>query len=178
MRRLSVWAVAMMFLCGLSGVSLAGQSEAVPSFEDYPAQVYTGPVAAPDAADLNEDDDPAGVMEAFQENVFAGEYAIYWRSCGSGGCYYSALYSRRTGKLLTSFMSSAVIDYGTMMRVGEEVTEYRADSRLLITDGVPEGQESKGLNHTRYYVLDDGELKLIRVVKTPLEEGDFERPAQ
>jgi hypothetical protein len=58
-----------------------------------------------------------------------------------------------------------------MMRVGEEIREHRADSNLLITGGVPEGDESKGFDHVNYYVLQDGELKLIRSVLVRLGQA-------
>lgn len=169
MRKLSAWALAVMFFCGLPGVSLADQNDTVPRFEDYPVQVYTGPVAAPDDPDLNKHEREELTRVLAEGTVVAGEYVLEGKSCGTGGCCYSALYSKRTGKFLAGFMAYSSED--DKMRVGEEPREYRADSRLLITGGVPEEEVSRGFDHTNYYVVEDGNLKLIRSVLVPANQA-------
>lgn len=181
MHRFVTWVMAVVFFCGFSGVSLAfGEQDAVPKFEDYPAQIYTGPVA-PAASDLSDQEQEVAAEVLSEPAMFAGEYVMYGDGCGTG-CSTQVLLSKRTGGILHRFVATWGFAEDEDLPVGEKILEMHPDSGLLVTGGIPEDLVEyradddgdvpgfrfkdgvQGEYRTTYYVLENGELKQIKTV--------------
>ena len=145
-----------------------------PKFKDYPAPpLYSGPPAK-----LLLDSDFAKeyrsrLMEAMTDTpAFAGEYVLTGWGCGSGGCYVESLVNKRTGKAVeTDFGAHSVMtdmENGVEERVGEWIVAKKIDSSLLVTQEVTEDDEGNPHEYfAKYYVADNGQLKLIKKVAIP-----------
>lgn len=152
-----------------------------PRFEDYPAALYQGPHAK---LRLGKDDAFFKTrlhLAAQQEINFAGHYIV-----GLWGCGYSCLILRiidtQTGKILpTQGLGSIAFNQvaDSMLDASphwpnEGPAKFRADSKLLVLLGAPEeDQRRQGIN---YYVLENGNFKLLRHIKFPKVIAPLQRP--
>lgn len=155
-----------------------------PKFKDYPAPPrYDGPPAK-----LSLDSDFAKeyrsrLTEAMSDApVFAGEYVATGWGCGSGGCYVQALVNKRTGKAIeTTFGAHNVtVDFENFVeeRVGEEIEAMKVDSSLLVTREVTEDDDGNPHEYfAKFYVIDNGQLKLIKKVAIPKPAPEASQPA-
>jgi hypothetical protein len=132
-----------------------------PAFEAYPAgRVQATPLARPvlDTADKRLFRTALRKGAAEGPNI-AGHYRIVEWGCGAA-CNDLALVDTRSGRV--TFDERVRVVYTG--RVGDEAVTYRADSRLLIVEGLPhEGQT--GLREGVYFYEWTGRsLRLIRFV--------------
>jgi len=145
-----------------------------PRLRDYPATPYTGPHAAPDVRS-----DPRSKAYrtqlrgwATEKPNFAGHYILATWGCGTG-CTQIAIIDALTGKVfhppgvrsnsIADVHDELLLDEGSSPRRADfGALRYRADRRLLILFGMPEGrQENRGIS---YFVWEKDALKRIRLV--------------
>lgn len=145
----------------LASCSMAAQAEnKSPKFTDYSVKsVYTGKTAKLDLSDPSAKMFRTRLSDALKEKPdFAGEYVSTMWGCGADCRSYSFI-SKRTGKLLDAYFGGE--------SNAEDVVATNPKSRLLVTE-----QENKDENYNvesitvRYYVLENGKLKLIKTQKT------------
>ena len=143
-----------------SSTSSESPPTAVPKFRDYPAgPLYTGPTAT--LADKN-DDFRTRNSSALSENkiVFASEYVISTIGCGTG-CVFQSFLSKRTGEQLQD---------GFGGEGGEKIKDVRVDSKLVVTAGPNDEDESDPAFYAYFYVLENERLRRIAKVQTTLPE--------
>jgi hypothetical protein len=145
-----------------------------PRFRDYPARLYAGANAVPDVRT-----DPRSrryrtqlTSWAKEKTNFAGHYILATWGCGTG-CTEIALIDAMTGKVFhppgARTNSIENVDYEVLVEVesGERradfgALQYRADSRLLVLIGTPDGRvENHGVS---YFVWENDRLTRIRFV--------------
>ena len=145
-----------------------------PRFGDYPAKPYAGANAAPDVLS-----DPRSRRYrtqlknwAGEKPNFAGHYILATWGCGTG-CTEIAVIDAITGKVFhppgARANSIQDVDYDVLVegKPGERredfgALQYRADSRLLILMGTPDGRaENHGIS---YFVWENDRLTRIRFV--------------
>jgi hypothetical protein len=145
-----------------------------PRFADYPAKPYAGANAAPDVSS-----DPRSSRYrtqlknwAREKPNFAGHYILATWGCGTG-CTEIAVIDAITGKVFhppgarTNHIED--VDPEVLVEVRENerradfgALRYRADSRLLILFGAPEGRaDNQGIS---YFVWEDERLNRVRFV--------------
>lgn len=137
----------------------------VPQFADYPVKTYAGKTAQLDLSDEGARMFRTRLRDALIEQPnFAGEYVTTMWGCGASCRMYSFV-SKRTGKLLNAGFGGE--------ENAEEVIDSRANSRLLVTQ-----QENFNADYhvesvtVRFYVLENGKLKLLKTVKTAPQKED------
>jgi hypothetical protein len=145
-----------------------------PRFTDYPAKPYAGLNAAP-----NVRSDPRSTMYrtqlrgwAKEKPNFAGHYILATWGCGTG-CTQIAIIDAVTGKVFhptgartnsaDNIHDELLVDGDSSPRRSDfGALQYRADSRLLVLMGMPEGRpENRGIS---YFVWENDGLKRIRFV--------------
>jgi hypothetical protein len=137
-------------------------------FEQFPAEIYKGPLHIPDDLHKDEQGDwrdyndkwvaPPGV-------TFAGEYYLAARSCGAG-CRYYELTSLRTGEAIPEI---SMFDSGEPLpktRDGHSyltILYYKPESRLLIAEYYLDfdGPNNTETCRQRYFVLENGKINPI-----------------
>lgn len=132
----------------------------IPKFKDYPSgPLYEGPSAP--LADKN-DYFRTRHSNALANNeiVFASEYVIATVGCGTG-CVFQSFISKKTGNLLQDSFGG---------EGGEEIKEVRVDSRLVVTAGTNDEDESDPNYYAYFYLLEDGKLNRVAKVQTSLPE--------
>ena len=149
-------------LCSLPAIAFAQ----IPKFSDYPAKVYNGPAAKLVLDSQDAKDFRTRLRDALKEKPnFAGEYVITMWGCGAGCRSYSII-NKRTERLLKD---------GFGGEGGGDVTDAKANSRLIITEGPQyEGEYSdRKVGYNRdYYVLNGQKLQLIK--RVPIKEPNEE----
>ena len=146
-------------------------------FKDYAVPVYKGPAGKLDMSSEDARTYKSRLTEAMQEPAdFAGEYVLATWGCGSGGCISQTFVNRRTGHVIKQgFGSSSAYgitdDMGEDIRMGDTIEGMKADSRLLVVREQTDPNEEDEVNDIRasakFYVLEGGELKLIKTVQLP-----------
>jgi hypothetical protein len=148
-----------------------------PRFSAYPATVHAGPNAAPDVQS-----DPRSKRYRTQlrswgkeKPNFAGHYILATWGCGTG-CTEIAVIDAVTGAVFhpmgarTNSIEDVDADVLVEVKDGERrgdfgALQYRADSRLLVLIGKPDGRpDQRGIS---YFVWDDDRLARIRFVAIP-----------
>src|SRR5690606_15860016 len=99
---------------------------------------------------------------ALSENevVFASEYVIATIGCGTS-CTIQSFLNKRTGERLEDSFGG---------EGGEKIKAVRANSRLVVTAGRNDDDESDLGYYAYFYVLENGRLKRIAKVATTLPE--------
>jgi len=145
-----------------------------PRFNDYPADPYSGPNAAPDVLR-----DPRSRMYrtqlrgwAKEKPNFAGHYILATWGCGTG-CTQIAVIDALTGKVFhpSGARTNSVVDVHDELLIEEDPSprradfgalRYRVDSRLLVLIGTPENRvENRGIS---YFVWENDRLRKVRFV--------------
>ncbi|MGB0063472.1 MAG: hypothetical protein WBP85_03430 [Terracidiphilus sp.] len=137
-------------------------------FEQFPAEVYKGPIRIPTGLHKDENgewQDALGNSVAPPEVGFAGEYYLPVHSCGTG-CRYYDLISLRTGKTIPEISMFGTGDPMPKTRDGHPyltILYYKPDSRLLIAEYHLDFDElnKQETCRQRYFVLADGKIKPI-----------------
>lgn len=149
-----------------------------PRFSDFPADLYTGPNAAP-----NLRHDARARMHrtrlahwAKEPPNFAGHYILATWGCGTD-CTQIAIIDAKTGAIF----HPVGVTYNVATNVQRELLEggdlwhssgavkFRADSRLLVLIGMPEERTSdRGIS---YYEWVGNQLKPVRFVPKPWYSG-------
>lgn len=149
---------------------LPRRADDVPLFGDYPvSSVYTGP---PGELQLKVNGDlRARIQQQLAEPpVFAGAYIIAEQACpASPYCKMQFLINRKTGRAVPTFFKADAVGSGEdKFAAGEWVRTAAADSRLLITQKVVPGKNGQSTRYfNNYYILRDGDLKLINRFELP-----------
>ena len=114
-----------------------GQEAALPGFEEYAIEVYSGSIVAPGWIKKSKDGawrDDLGKMASEPHVNFAGVYYLSAHSCGTG-CRYYSLTDLRTGKELEILGGFASAEPPPRTRGGHtyiSILHSRADSTLLV----------------------------------------------
>jgi hypothetical protein len=145
-----------------------------PRFEDYPAQLYTGPNAAPDVQS-----EPLSRRYrtqlrgwATEKPNFAGHYIVATWGCGTS-CTQIAVIDAASGKVFhpagirinySDVDADLPVDTAPSPRRADfDALRYRPDSRLLIVSGTPEGRvQNRGIS---YFVWENEKLRRLRLVR-------------
>jgi hypothetical protein len=146
-----------------------------PTFDDFPAQVFSGHNATP-----NLRSDAATrmfrsrlVQWAKAKPNFAGHYVLATWGCGTD-CTQLAIIDARTGKVYHPpgvTTNVAVNVHPTLLAGGDfwhaaGSIKFRANSRLLVLIGMPEERvEQRGVS---YYVWENDKLRRIRFIHKAL----------
>ncbi len=129
-------------------------------FSDYPAKLYKGkykPVKL--TKDTRSFRTRFKNMQYASIN-FAGRYVLNYVGCGTT-CSFGMLYDTRSGK--TSFLPSGSLSACYLQDdVKDTEIYFKKQSRLLIMAGVFNEESSC---QTRYYLMKNGKLKLIKTTK-------------
>jgi hypothetical protein len=145
-----------------------------PRPKDYPAKPYAGPNAAPDVRSEARSRSYRTQLRgwATEKPNFAGHYILATWGCGTG-CTQIAVIDALTGKVfhppgvrsnsIVDVHDELLVDVSSSPRRGDfGALRYRADSRLLILVGTPEGRtENRGIS---YFVWENDALRRIRFV--------------
>ena len=149
-----------------------------PRFDDYPAQPYHGPNATPDVRSHKRSRTYRTQLRnwASEKANFAGHYIVATWGCGTS-CTQVALIDARTGKVHhpAGIRTNSIVDvHGDLLdtegplsprRADFGAMRYRADSRLLVVIGMPEGRAaSRGIS---YFTWDNERLTRLRLVPRP-----------
>lgn len=131
---------------------------AQPTFQDYPAPVYTGEnhtVVLNNKTKLYK----TLMTELSQQPVnFAGHYGIELYGCG-GGCVAGLLYDAQTGT--TAYLPDAFRDcYSEQFGFSPRQIKYKLDSRLLIGTGTRTGNQQQC--ELVYYLIENGQFKELK----------------
>lgn len=141
---------------GCGSRSERGTPPRAPQFRDFPADVYSGPVRAP-----NLDSHPAArryetrLESAAKGRVnFAGEFLVTTWGCGTG-CLMGAVIAARTGEV--TFLPGTVCCWSEVSHDVNPI-DFRADSSLLVFAGL---LDEEGAMARHFYELRDGRFRLI-----------------
>lgn len=138
-------------------------------FEDYKvALIFQGDNHKLVVKEDNDDSWSLYRKQAIKKPVnFAGHYVVFAAGCG-GGAICGEVLDAQTGEIATSFPNAYEIDSadGSYYEAS-----FRLDSRLIVISGVAADHE-RGMNdeklasanRTRYFVLKDGQLQLLKIV--------------
>ncbi|OTG95522.1 hypothetical protein [Acinetobacter sp. ANC 3832] len=140
-------------------IPLSNAKNTVPQFSEYPVKsVYTGTTARLDISDPDARMFRTRLNDALQQKAdFAGEYVTTMWGCGASCRMYSFV-NKRTGKLLQAGFGGE--------ENSEDVIATNPWSRLLVTQEEHMDQNYAVESLTvRFYVLENGELKLIKTTK-------------
>ena len=160
----------LAFTCSLalSQAALAAElavPKPLPKFADFPVDVYRGRMAKPILDDEWLRDRPELIEIAMKKKVMvAGHYVLAITTCGST-CQQPLLIDAKTGKVLPLPSVSGWRKYGDDFKP----VLTRANSRLLALQG---GLNEKHPVGVHYYLVENGELKLLQTVDT---NGDFRK---
>jgi hypothetical protein len=160
--------LALVCLLALSqAASAAGPAapKPLPKFADFPVEVYRGRMAKPILDDEWLRDRPELIEIAMKKKVMvAGHYVLAITTCGST-CQQPLLVDAKTGKILSVPSVSGWRKYGDDFKP----VLTRASSRLFVLQG---GLNDKHPVGVHYYLVENGELKLLHTVDTA---GDFRK---
>jgi hypothetical protein len=172
MRKLLCFTVASIAIVFSSYFSALAQREAVPRFEDYPAEVWAGraerldlrshPLARTYRTRIREDMRSAGIN-------LAGHYTLATAGCGAG-CSINAIIDARTGRAyFPNKLQGWTGIVGDFDREDEYQQRTRADSRLLRILGRPSigrmNEERHGPSGIYYYEWKNNRLRLVKFVR-------------
>jgi len=139
-----------------------------PRFEDYPARMYTGPVAA---VRWRADREARMYRTMLKETVrgqrpnFAGHFIVGHWGCGMS-CVMTKIIDARTGQVF----HPAGVETNSEVNLDDSfyasgTLRYRPDSRLFVLIGVPEEDEKRrGIS---FFEWTGSRMKLLRRVKIP-----------
>lgn len=134
----------------------------VPEFKDFPATpIYRGK-NAPLILTADVRSFKTRLRAAAKERPnFAGHYIVTTWGCGTG-CDSGAIIDAKTGRVYW-FPFAIGQDY----EAGEEFNpvEFRADSKLIIFNGVRVDRDEKG--GARFYKFEDGRFILLKFIRSP-----------
>lgn len=140
-----------------------------PRFEDYPAKLYTGPVAPV----RWQADSRARMYRTVLKNAakeqrpnFAGHFIVAQWGCGSS-CIMNKIIDARTGKVFhpAGVESNVVINIDGALFDEGDMLRFRADSRLFVLIGEPEEDEKR--RGIWFFEWTGTRMKLLRYVKVP-----------
>jgi hypothetical protein len=186
--------VLALALCSLPGFAAGAEGQDkytirqsdvpadAPRFTDYPANVHAGPHADPDVQG-----DPRSKRYrtqlrnwARERPNFAGHYILATWGCGTG-CTEIAVIDAVSGRVFhpagatTNSIEDVDADVLVDVNPGDRradfgALQYRADSRLLVLTGKPDGRpENRGIS---YFIWQDERMKRIRFIpKPPMPAG-------
>ena len=165
---------AMMIAVLVIGLFFAATSKAqTPQFSDYPAKIEPGTADKIVVQSLSNglQYSTADLEEALRGGVnFAGEYIVKSFGCGFPNCNSSVIIQAQTGWVSTPGQL-LFTEFGGGELDDKPPFEYKADSRLLIMNGII---MSDGMGYgVRYFEWIEGGLKLIKFEKkkpTPSNE--------
>ena len=142
---------------------------AQPTFQDYPAQVYTG---KNHAVVLNKETKLYKTLmtELSQQPVnFAGHYGIETYGCG-GGCVAGLLYDAKTGA--TASLPDTFIDcYSEQYGFSPREIKFELESRLLIGTGSRKGDHEQC--ELVYYLMENGQFKELESYRINNGKNDW-----
>jgi hypothetical protein len=146
---------AKQSLLAISALLISSTLFAHPTFQDYPAQTYTG---KNHAVVLNKETRLYKTLmtELSKQPVnFAGHYGIETYGCG-GGCVAGLLYDAKTGA--TAYLPDSFRDcYSEQYGFSSREIKFKADSRLLIGTGSRKGDHEQC--ELVYYLIENGRFK-------------------
>ncbi len=145
-----------------------------PRFQDYVAELYVGANAAPDVSSEARSRRYRTQLKdwAREQPNFAGHYILATWGCGTG-CTEIAVIDAMTGKVFhpqgvrTNSIEDVYAEVLVEVKDGERRADfgalrYRADSRLLMLFGTPDGRaQDKGIS---YFVWEDERMRRVRFV--------------
>jgi len=148
-----------------------------PRFEDYPAKPYAGPNAAPDLRSHPKSRLYRTRLKAWakEKPSFAGHFILAKWGCGTE-CTEIAIIDAQSGKIFhpdgatwnyARNVDSALLAPSDIFQRyhSSGAIWHRADSRLLVLIGAPEGRiENRGIS---YYLWEGSRLKRIRFIPKP-----------
>src|SRR2546423_14662404 len=152
-------------------VALA-QANATPRFEDYPAPVFKGRMAALKLNGSEARNFRTRLREGAQQGVnFAGHYTVVQWGCGAG-CLQVAFIDAKTGAV---FFPEKLNGFGVWFW-GEkdyDAVQFKPDSRLLVVSGFPasEGGKDEPKSGLHYYEGTGRRLRLVKLVEKKRETG-------
>lgn len=142
---------------------------AQPTFQDYPAPVYTG---ENHTVVLNKETKLYKTLmtELSQQPVnFAGHYGIETYGCG-GGCVAGLLYDAKTGA--TAYLPDSFKDcYTEQFGFSPRQIKFQRDSRLLIGTGSRTGDHEQC--ELVYYLIEDGQFKELESYRINNGKNDW-----
>jgi len=144
-------------------------NERVPRFADYPVAKISKERVKKPIIPRNWHEDPRLRLLDATRNVranFAGRYFMAITPCGSA-CVGGAIVEARTGKMIPLGIISS---WGETYE-GFEGIAFRHNSRLFVMSG--QRNEKRGDMGVHYYVLENGNVKFLKTIKT---DGDFTEP--
>ena len=124
-------------------------------FSDYPVSIFTGKNAT---MILNKDTRTFRTRFGYLKNEkpnYAGHYVVDTFGCG-GGCIAGMAFNVKTGE--TQFLPFGALSgcYRDGKYIDQDY-EYKVESRLLVSTGMHDGDESCSV---KYYVEEKGKIKL------------------
>jgi hypothetical protein len=165
---------ALLFMNLMLAVTLAGQRQATPRFEDYPAPVYKGKRAP---VNLNSAKGAGTFRTRLREGAekgvnFAGRYSLVAWGCGTS-CLDAGIIDAKTG---TVYFPKELGGFGVWYftdNENEEALQFKANSRLLVLSGFPATEANLDNPRTGlyYYQWTGTRLRLIKFVAKKREEG-------
>jgi len=162
----------LAILCVISFTSTAlAQGSATPRFEDYPATVFKGRMAALKLSGSEARNFRTRLREGAQQGVnFAGHYTIVQWGCGTA-CLQVAFIDAKTGAV---FFPRELNGFGVWFWGGnDDALRFKPDSRLLVMSGFPasEGSKDEPKSGLYYYEWTGGRLRLVKLVEKKRETG-------
>lgn len=153
-------------------LSIPLMAHAKPEYQDYPAKVYRG-VAHPVTIDQHTRHFKTQFMNPNGQAInFAGHYVINEFACGTDACTALLWVDVKTGKGRFFGPRTFTGCYSGDEYISPEF-HYRANSRLFIAIGKPEGSANDHAQcQVHYYVAHNGMLKLLETAPfttAPLE---------
>ena len=165
MRFHSAMAVCLVLvLASFAGGGPVPAAAQAPLFADYPAQVYSGPVRAPNLASHPDARTYATRLRNAAKGPvnFAGEYVLAYWGCGAE-CLMGAAINARTGQVI--FLPGSICCW---FEAGDNINpiDYKIDSHLIILRGLLNEQEPRAAH---YYEMRGGQFRFIQ--RMPIAAG-------
>ncbi len=163
--------LATLGLCLVASTAFA-QTDNVPRFESYPAQVYKGRVAPVRINNPRSRTFKTRLREGAKDGVnFAGHYTVVQWGCGAG-CLDAAIVDAKTGGV---YFPGETSDFSVWFWGDKDydALQFKPNSRLIVLSGSPASE----LNRAEpkyglfYYEWTGNGLKLIKVVEKKRDEA-------
>lgn len=161
-----------IFCVFLFATTTFAQTDNVPRFESYPAQVYKGRVAPVRINNPRSRTFKTRLREGAKDGVnFAGHYTVVQWGCGAG-CLDAAIVDAKTGSV---YFPGETSDFAVWFWGDKDydALQFKPNSRLIVLSGSPASELNKaepkyGLF---YYEWTGSGLKLIKVVEKKRDEA-------
>ncbi len=162
----------LIFIISLTLVApLASAQRGVPRFENYTAPVYRGKSAPVNLASAKGASNfRTRLREGAKEGInFAGRYTLVSWGCGTS-CLQAAVIDAKTGRV---YFPDELNGFGVWLwpDTGDEVMQFKPNSRLLIMSGTPGGEASNDNTKSGiyYYEWTGTRLRLLKLVEKKRE---------